>query len=477
MRVHFYDFTKKENSTKRPTGEGVVYTCKLKSASGVLNPAIQLQIGSETLPDYNYCYIDEYRRYYYITEWVNSGALWFATLSCDIMATWKTAIGSHEMYILRSSEKYDGDIVDNFYPETCKYITHISEVNSDWSSNGEIDLTQGTYILGIVSKSIGQGAYNRGSIIYYAMNAANVAKLVDALLDDSLLTDFSVSDASLALQKAIVSPLDYIKTCYWLPIVYGQTTFGTELNTINVWTWEINQVKNIPLIQTQNYLTYPKRFNINPHPQAASRGRYLNIEPFTRMKLFYPPFGLVELDTTKLIDSKWVNCQCAVDFATGMGQLKILSENDNEMLQLINAQIGVQIQLSQVVKDYLNAGLSAAGGVIGAAWHAVTGDILGAIKSGFTGISSTVSAMKPQVSTIGSAGAVIDLRGKPALYQQFFYIVDEDNEHAGRPLCQKRTPASLGGFMIVREGDIAISGLRGEQSYIKDTLERGFYYE
>lgn len=477
MNVHFYDFSKRENSTKRPEGNGAVYECKLKTASGILNPTIVLQIGDVTLPDYNYCYIDEYRRYYYITEWTNAGARWYAALTCDILATWRTAIGSTSLYILRSAAAYDGDIFDTYYPVTCDYTTTIAEVTSPWlHQETEIDLSNGTFILGIVAKPIGQGGYNRGSIIYYAMNSSGLTTLITALLDDDLLSDFSTDDATLELQKAIVSPLDYIKSCIWIPITYAQGTFGTALNNMNVWNWNIS-APNIPLNQDSPYLRYVFNFPITKHPQAGSRGAYLNCEPYTRMKLYFPPFGVIDLDTTKLVDSTSVRCFTLLDFATGAGILTVYSQNDNELLQRINAQIGVQVQLSQVYRDYINAGVGAVGSVVGAIGSALAGSIGGVITSALSGINSATAAMKPHVSTIGSAGSVIDLRDTPSLYMQHFKPAAEDRANAGRPLCQMRTPASLGGYMLVREGDVSISGMRGEQAFIKETLEGGFYYE
>ena len=53
----------------------------------------------------------------------------------------------------------------------------------------------------------------------------------------------------------------------------------------------------------------------------------------------------------------------------------------------------------------------------------------------------------------------------------------EDNDHHGRPLCQMRTPASLGGYMIVQDGDVPTAGTQSETAEIKSYLESGFFYE
>lgn len=102
----------------------------------------------------------------------------------------------------------------------------------------------------------------------------------------------------------------------------------------------------------------------------------------------------------------------------------------------------------------------------------------GAIMNGVQSmIGSAVNAFIPNQSTIGGSGGFSELRGKANLYYEHYYPVDDDNAHAGRPLCEIRKVSDLPGYLLVKDGDIEINGFGSEQALIKSYLEGGFFYE
>ena len=115
ININFYTFSKKENSTKRPTGAGTVLSCNIKSRSSIVNPFIELKTNPTA---FNYCYIPSFNRYYYISDITFDSGLWLVTCRIDVLATYKTEIGNTSMYILRSSERSNGEIVDTLFPTT-----------------------------------------------------------------------------------------------------------------------------------------------------------------------------------------------------------------------------------------------------------------------------------------------------------------------------------------------------------------------
>ena len=102
ININFYTFSKKENSTKRPTGAGTVLSCNIKSRSSIVNPFIELKTNPTA---FNYCYIPSFNRYYYISDITFDSGLWLVTCRIDVLATYKTEIGNTSMYILRSWKK------------------------------------------------------------------------------------------------------------------------------------------------------------------------------------------------------------------------------------------------------------------------------------------------------------------------------------------------------------------------------------
>ena len=66
INVAFYTFSKKSNSTAQPTGAGTVYSCTFLDAADILQPVVKLDVThNNTVTTYNYCYIADFKRYYY----------------------------------------------------------------------------------------------------------------------------------------------------------------------------------------------------------------------------------------------------------------------------------------------------------------------------------------------------------------------------------------------------------------------------
>lgn len=468
FNVDLYTFSKRYNSTKVPTGAGTQYSCILKEPSGVLNPRIALNLGITGNPSgYNYAHISTWNRYYYVKEWSFERGFWIADLDVDVLATYKSAIGSASLYVLRASAANNGAIVDNYYPckTGCNFVS--TAITSPYNSTG-------CYVIGIVNKA---GMF--GSITYYALSRSNMATLLNGLLTSVVdpLNGFSASDASMELQLSIVDPIQYIKSAVWLPVPISSITSDQTETDLNVFNWTISgvtayRVSNPSIILRNNVA-------LTNHPDYSARGSYVNSKPYTLATLFMPPFGVVELDTTVTCNAASIDADIYIDANTGEGNL-VISCN-GIVINKIDAQVGVPIQIAQVARDYLGAVTSVASGVSSVISGAVAGGpagIAGAVAGGISAIGSAVDAITPRANTIGSSGNFSVLTAKaPELDFQFFRPVDDDNAQNGRPLCEIRQPSNLTGYMLIQDGDVAISGTMTEAEEVQRLLETGFYYE
>ena len=145
MQINFYTFAKKINSTKQPTGNGTQLDCNIKAPSSIINPVLEIT----TSPiSFNYCYIPAFSRYYYINDITFDRGLWVISCSVDVLASYKTTIGNSSCYVTRSSQNFDGDIMDNLYPITSKKTTHwlvpdVAPFGWNGFSNGVYWITRG----------------------------------------------------------------------------------------------------------------------------------------------------------------------------------------------------------------------------------------------------------------------------------------------------------------------------------------------
>ena len=467
FKVTLYSFDKKENSTKIPpvSHPKQEYDCNIKEGSGIQNPKIVLDMGLTTAPkQYNFCYISNFDRYYFIREWYFERGMWVATCEVDVLATFKSDIGGESLYVLRASAAYDGAIVDNLYPMKtgCTYVHNTA--SSPY-------IAAGTYVVGCVGKNA-----DYGSVSYYAMTKSELTTLCTYLVQDAIqdgVNGFTLNDCSIALQNSLIDPIQYIKSCVFIPYSRSDLTTTTDAS-FNIFNWTVPgltgyRVAGHTVIKTAT-------LTISKHPSTSGRGNYVNTAPYTLLTLYVPPFGVINIDTTVTCNATQLDLELRTDTISGRGILTV--ECNGCVLHKLEAQIGVPIQLSQVTRDYVGAATSMVSGVTSAITGALTGNTASAITGAINGIGNAVQALAPRQQSVGSGGGFTHLSSVPwQLDHQFFTPVNDDVGHNGRPYCQMATPSSLGGYMLIQDGDIETAGTAGENAKIRNYLETGFYYE
>ena len=109
MYITLYTFSKRENSTKQPTG-GVDVEVVLKEDTSIYTPSFQLM--SINAINYNYCKWND--KYYYINDIKYIGnSIYLIDCAIDVLATFKTEIGNTNAFILYGTKNFDVGITDN----------------------------------------------------------------------------------------------------------------------------------------------------------------------------------------------------------------------------------------------------------------------------------------------------------------------------------------------------------------------------
>ena len=461
VSVKFYRFGKRINSTLQPSGSGNGYDCILKDGCSAINPVIQLKLGqSENPTGYNYCYISDFMRYYFISDWYWENRCWNAVLRVDVMASWKSSIGSYSAYVLRSASSYDGDIMDMYYPA----LAEVTELKNDATQDPGWTKTVGSgiFVIGVMGKSAGQ---NGGAVTYYAVNSSAMQTLCNYMLDISHFG--GLDEISDDLLKCIFNPLQYIVSCMWYPF-----SLTTGSATIHVGWWDVSVTGASELssaVYTRNI-----SFTVPKHPQQ-SRGNYLNMPPFSSYFIDAGPWGVIPINNIDVLDETSLNCWMNVDLYTGTGRLSIVTKDVVAISEDHVAQIGVPIQLGQNV---LNQGAlaNAPGGAVNAIQSALTGNVSGLLGGGVQAIMSAAEVSQSVPSTVGSNGSFA-FNTAFCIIGRFLKVANEDLSSRGRPLCQAKTISSLSGYIECADADPAIDCTDGELSQIVSYMNSGFYYE
>ena len=159
ISVDFYNFSKKRNSTARPSGSATSFSCTLKDGCSTFNPEIILDTNNPTT--YNYCFISSFdSRYYFIEEWVSDHGRWIARLTEDVLATWRNTIKGSTQFVIRADGSANTYIIDNMYPITDDVTTQVQKVTKASGSIAPmIEASDITYVL-VISNNDGAAKIN-----------------------------------------------------------------------------------------------------------------------------------------------------------------------------------------------------------------------------------------------------------------------------------------------------------------------------
>lgn len=473
LHLTLYELAKKSNSTLMPTAStpsSGTLLCTLKESCGIINPSVEVALSGNPT-SYNYAYLQEFNRYYFIDDWVYTNGVWDVSMSVDVLASFKTNIGNSSHYILRSASSHDGTLIDNYYPT--KYGATIT-TNYPAANPFESDIEDGCYIVGL----IGQGTASDpgvGGVKYVAFNQSQINEFMSYMFSNITYMG-TIDEIGESLTRALVNPFQYVASCQWFPFPVTAFSQGSSSNTHFGW-WVMNKSHYIINDAWVNK-TITVSINIPKHPQATTRGQYLNMQPFSKYMLDFKPFGFIPIDAGDIAGASTLYCKIVVDIVSGKGILTVSPTNDfAKPISITSCQLGVPIQLAQITRDSLGGISSVLGGVAGAVGAGVTGNVGGVIMSSISGITSAVAAAYPAVSTSGANGSIAAFQISPSLTGTFYPIADEDLQHYGRPLCQVKTINTLSGYVLCADGDINIDCTKFELDSIKSYLEEGFFYE
>ena len=476
--IDFYKMSKSVNSTRLPDAntETIHYTGTFKSGTNILAPTVVLN-ASGGITYYNYCYIPAFDRYYFVVNWTYAeGAFWEASLSCDVMASLKSIIGASTQYVERAYSEYNQFAEDSLYPGLA-----IAPVQSMAISAGYDPF--GTFVVGV--SGCANGGSTGGGTCYFLFGQSAMNSFISLLFD--MTTYSGLSGENLFY----FNPFQYVTSVRWYPLTLGAAT----TTNLNLGFYELmssapvaHEVYNIPQVS----------FLVPEHPQAASRGRYLNSAPFSSHRLYLPGVGELPISFDALsTNSRQVTITGSFDPITGTIIYKLL--NDGNVISIATGILGCDIALSQVsisnvghfigswYESVSKAGhnfadmAAQAGRNIGGDLGNLFGDIAVSTHQAVSGVADSLRNSQVQPSISGQDGnrAMYWTSGEYILFSQFVQMAADDPSRNGRPLMAPRTINTLSGYVKTQNAHIEGNGsfTLPECQRCELIMDGGFYYE
>lgn len=264
----------------------------------------------------------------------------------------------------------------------------------------------------------------------YAMTSAKTANVGSKLWSQSYFDVLKIQN----------NPIENIVSMKWFPfsvagpsgeIVVGNVDFGLQ-------TAVVDSIYKF----TMGSCYYKAK---NP-----SSPTFLDLSPYTTLKLHLPYCGIVQLDATEMLNRK-LTVKYTVDLVSG-DCMAFLYLDDNIPYMNISGHCGVDVPLtsSDRIQTELRAASTTISAVTGAAAHVISGDYLGAAADAVQGglavagmdyTSQRTSAHSPACTSTANRGCYLEI-WRPA-----FNVSEGFKSRHGYPCHKFKQLSSFSGFI------------------------------
>lgn len=464
MTVTYWSgYSKRKNSTAQPTS-GTDVTIKLKDDCSVVNPAFQ----TSTVPiTANYFYIADFGRYYFLSNLVQiSKDIWEFTLEVDVLATYKSQIGSLNTRIAFAATGWDKDIPDTRAAAKTTKVKYMR-------SKSTVLTSAGCYVLTVFNK---YPTGSNGLGMSYVLEESEISKIKAWLGSGTVMQDiqdFFKGD-----------PLESIFGCIWVPFPYASVpsvaSFSTvwignqESGTINAKILSGTGIYNAPQISD---LDIPYRYN-----------DYRDSEPYTSLQIYLPGIGYTNINIGDWLDTAYLKVDYTMEYGTG-DITYYLKDYNGYLIQTASANVASLCPLGQITG---NGGgiITGVGGVVGGLGSMAIGLATGAAPMAIGGAAAAIagasnialSANKRAASLKGGSGGRSSTEIRDVILTGF-YMDTEDVDNAsyiaahGRPVAVTHAISNHSGFVQCDMACVNIPGTAIEKERVNNYLNSGFFYE
>lgn len=412
--LQFGKVTKARNSTKIPQLSGSTVEVLLKENTSVIRPIFQLRCGDkgmaqpEQLFEYNYCYVEKFKRYYYIKDIVSETAVVF-NIHCevDVLASFRGDILNTNAFIMYAQSKYNSSLNDERLPRSV-----LSDQHTRSTDIAEFDDT-GCFALTIGSEN---SSGETGMAQTWIVGAQEMSNIASKLYSKDILDQ---------LFKSMANPLDAIISCKWTALQWGRASVGSgDITIAGTTIGSGSYAKKVVEGQFNISGVYVKHQSEITLPSGAvqfSYGDYRNSEPYSQYFIYLPGVGLQQIPFSAILGGRTgltppqLHVKFAASPCTGDVTYTINRVNDAEQagelgscIMICSGNMGVDVPVSQSNSKFMSAigkGAGAVGGAIMAAGAASpAAAIPGLLIAGGGIVGATVDSNSYQTSVTGALG-------------------------------------------------------------------------
>lgn len=444
--IILFHFSKRKNSTKRPTGQGTTIPCLLKSNTTFQNPVFKLKLPLDSALQFNYLQWADH--YYFISSTVSlNNDMVEISASEDMLATYRTEIANYTCYIERSAKR-TALANDSMYIPT-----------NNWVSQGTIVGNPiNTFVNGYAPNYLLRTVSVEGISTYYVTGSQ-----LDDLMQ-FMYTYGSIPDViDSALTRLLFNPFQYIVDLKWLP--FRLSSFLNIADNIKLGYWDSNVTAALINDAT---CTFSYDLSLGNPLYADTDFRFYNAA-FSKYTVKLPFVGVIPINPTKTHKGQ-LKATYNFDAVSGMADVWLTSGSDEYAHFQCQLAVPVQIgyattNIGQFTTSMIDVGTSLA-----------SGNPIGAITNTLGAFQSVTSPEPNMVGTVGNISSILNNMDANSICYACTSI-DPDGTSEGYVDGSVRTISVLSGFVKCRNASIQIAGFEGDQEQVNSYLNNGFYFE
>lgn len=443
MDILFYNHTKRENSTLRPTGAGDSRSVLLKDDTSIYNPTF---IMADDVTEYNYCRWGV--RYYYIRDIVVAKNQRFEVeCALDVLATFKEEIGNVSAFSLYASSGFNDGIPDD----------RLSTVDTASIQSANLGLFDGAAGAGTYILQYATSASTKGPCGILWLSDSD-AKVVSAALNDTGFNDFLDNFA-----KQLVGAYDALISCRYVPLNWYALGTSGGTKSVVLAGYATSAVGKVP----SDVVTYTGSISI---PWQFSDFR--NLSPYTSLLLYLPGYGFLEINPADVIGKSSLAIRATCDGITG----DVFYVVDNI------ARCSTNISSPIAIGTTGTNSFGVAGGLVSAGVNLLGGNVMGASADLFGAALASVQRTVGVCGSNGGLAGVFANVGTSGMTVRLYSICHNTSDNPadmasshGRPV--RAVQGVVGGYNQFVNASVSCNAPDMIKQQINGYLNGGFFYE
>ena len=136
MEIRLCNNNSEKNKINKSITAGITLSGTLRNSSNVVTPTIIINIENPTI--YNYAYIPEFKRYYFITDYISvRTGIWQINLKSDVLMSFKDSILASRVLVNKSESNGNNYLSGSNWVSNCKAKTDIISFSGGLLNDGQ----------------------------------------------------------------------------------------------------------------------------------------------------------------------------------------------------------------------------------------------------------------------------------------------------------------------------------------------------